>query len=148
MVTSLIVNYWGINKSLFATCILAIYFVVKSWGALDSRKIFHEARLSYCLQSCFRDLLSDEWKNTFCTQASHFDIFWSHDCANNVLTYDKWYFLSFLDAIMISYLDDMLIFSKTQEECDVHFCKDNHTNMVFIWNARYKFDYNQVESIK
>ena len=96
MVTSLIVNYWGINKSLFATCILAIYFVVKSWGALDSRKIFHEARLSYCLQSCFRDLLSDEWKNTFCTQASHFDIFWSHDCANNVLTSDKWYFFRLL----------------------------------------------------
>jgi hypothetical protein len=120
------------------------------WSALVEPSILIKLDLRGAY-NLVRIRLRDEWKTAFRTQYGHFEYtimpfglknapeVFQH-MANDI-------FRDFLDICTIEYLDDILIYSKTQEEHDVYvfqFLQRLREYGLYAKLDKCKFDENQV----
>ena len=94
----------------------------------------------------------DEWKTTFHTRYSHFEYtvmpFGLMNAPTGFQHMANDIFRDFLDIFTIIYLDDILIYSKTQEEHDIHVQKVLQRLREYGLYAKLEkcsFDQSQVE---
>jgi hypothetical protein len=146
----LVVDYRGLNKITIRNR-YALPLISTLLERLSGAKYFTKLDLRGAY-NLVRIRPGDEWKTAFRTRYGHFEYtvmpfgltnapaVFQH-MANDI-------FRDFLDIFTIVYLDDILIYSKTQEEHDVHVCQVLQRLREYGLYAKLekcKFDENQVE---
>ena len=70
-------------------------------------------------------------KQTFGSFRTHNHVIWSHKCTNNFQYMTNDFFQDFMDIFLMIYLNDILVYSKTQDKHDVHVRKVLYTFVGF-----------------
>ncbi len=104
----------------------SLLLISKTLNWLSDAKIFIKLNFKdvyYCICIC----ISDEWKTAFHTRYSHFEyLIMSFELANAPATfqaYINWALAEHMNFICVVYLNDILIYSQSEEEHKHHVCE-------------------------
>ncbi len=117
----------------------SLSLISKTLNWLSSAKIFIKLNLKdvyHCICIC----VSNEWKTVFCTHYGHFEyLIMSFELANAPATFQAYInqaLAKHMNFICVVYLNDILIYSQSEEEHKCHVCK------ILEWLQHYKLFVN------
>jgi hypothetical protein len=146
----LLLDYRGLNKATIRNR-YAVPLIPNILERIGGTKHFTKINLRGAY-NLLRIRLGDEWKTAFCARYGHFEYtimpfgLTNSPTVNQHMASDI--FRDFLDIFHIIYLDDLLIYSRTQAEHDLHVRKVlEHLKEygLYVKLEKYNFDCKEVE---